>query len=156
MWGPMWNKKSMLGITVDGELACPVEPHPKWGAVGTCQCFYWGWGIDPDEHGFLNHPGDPLGLPFHYGKIVHFKGCWWSLLGEGALRCSLYLSPRVCPASPVYSTVHSWWSHLYLYITPPLLVMLSLFLGAIKRSLKWTRTPTLLQMFLKLSLRPFE
>ena len=38
----------------------------------------------------------------------------WSYIGEGALRCSLNLSPNVLEDSPVYSSLHSTLSHLYL------------------------------------------
>ena len=40
----MWDKGGCGGITVDGEVACPVEPHPKFVAVGTCQGSYLGMG----------------------------------------------------------------------------------------------------------------
>ena len=38
----------------------------------------------------------------------------WSNIGEGAFRCSLYLSPNVLAVSPMYSSSHSNMSHLYL------------------------------------------
>ena len=31
----------------------------------------------------------------------------WSCMGEGAFRCSLYLSPNVLDVSPIYSSSHS-------------------------------------------------
>ena len=40
----------------------------------------------------------------------------WSWMGEGALRCSLNLSPNVLDVSPMYSSSHSNLSHLNLYI----------------------------------------
>ena len=58
----------------------------------------------------------------------------WSRIGEVAPRWSLHLSPKVLPVSPMYSTVHPRWLHLYMYITPPLLVMFSLSLGSLKDS----------------------
>ena len=33
-----------VGITVDGELVCPVALHPKCVAVGTCQSPFLGEG----------------------------------------------------------------------------------------------------------------
>ena len=55
----------------------------------------------------------------------------WSSIGEAALKFSLYLSSKVLPISPMYSTVHPKWSHFYLSITPPLLVMFALsYIGA--------------------------
>ena len=38
----------------------------------------------------------------------------WSKIGEGALRCSLNLSPNVLNDSPMYSSLHSTLSHLNL------------------------------------------
>ena len=54
---------------------------------------------------------------------------------ERALRWSMNLSLKVLPVSPMYYSVHFRWSHLYLHITPPLLMMLSLSLGATDRLL---------------------
>ena len=51
-------------------------------------------------------------------------------MGEGVLRCSLYLSPRVLPDSPMYCSVQLVLGHLYLYMTPPLVSLESLYLGA--------------------------
>ena len=39
---------------------------------------------------------------------------------------SLAHVPKFLPVSPMYSIVHSGWSHLYLLMTPSLLKMLSL------------------------------
>ena len=86
---------------------------------------------------------------------------WWSMMGDGALMCSLYLLPNVLPDSPMYFSSQSTLPHLYLYITPLFLSMVSLSLGCTRRSLmmlpplKYTSTPYLLQMFLQVSPRPF-
>ena len=86
---------------------------------------------------------------------------WWSMIGDGALMCSLYLSPNVLPDSPMYSSSQSTLPNLYLYITPLFLSMVSLSLGCTRRSLivlpplKYTSTPYLLQMFLQVSPKPF-
>ena len=86
---------------------------------------------------------------------------WWSMMGDGVLMCSLYLSPNVLPDSPMYSSSQSTLPHLNLYITPLFLSMVSLSLGCTRRSLmvlpplKYTSTPYLLQMFLQVSPRPF-
>ena len=61
--------------------------------------------------------------------------CEWSKMRERALRCSLYLSTYSLPVSTVYSIVHPGRSHLYLYMTPPFWMMLSLSLAATKHSL---------------------
>ena len=60
---------------------------------------------------------------------------WWSMMGDGALVCSLNLSPKVLPDSPMYSSSQSTLPHLYLYITPLFLSMVSLSLGCTSRSL---------------------
>ena len=44
--GPCGMREGCGGITVDGELACPVVPHLKWVADGTCQGFCCGCGCD--------------------------------------------------------------------------------------------------------------
>ena len=86
---------------------------------------------------------------------------WWSMMGDGALMYSLYLSPKVLPDLPMYSSSQSTLPHLYLYITPLFLSMVSLSLGCTRRSLivlpplKYTSTPYLLQMFLQVPPKPF-
>ena len=80
--------------------------------------------------------------------------------GEGALRCSLYFSPSVLPDSPMYSSVQLMLGHLYLYMTPLLVSLGSLSLGAISNcltvfvSLKCTWMPCLLQVLLNFSPNP--
>ena len=61
------------------------------------------------------------------GPVVDVCKC----MGEGALRCSLYLSPSVLPDSPMYCPVQLMLGHLYLYMTPLLVSLGSLSLGAI-------------------------
>ena len=56
-------------------------------------------------------------------------------MGEGALRCSFNLSPKVFEDFPVYSSLHSGTLHLHLCMTLLFLVMLSLSLGGIRRLL---------------------
>ena len=93
--------------------------------------------------------------------------CCVTLIGsvqrwEKVLRCSLYLSPKCLPLSPMYFIVHPGWLQLHLYIALPFWMMLSLAIGATRSSLtvlapfKWTCTSTLPHMLLKLSLRPLE
>ena len=85
----------------------------------------------------------------------------WSCMGDGALRCSLYLSSKFLADSPIYSSSQSTLLHLYLYMTPLFLRSGSLSLGAIRRSLmvwpplRCTSIPYFLQMFLQLSLSPW-
>ena len=56
----------------------------------------------------------------------------WSYIGEGAFRCSLNLSPNVLAVSPMYSSLHSNMSQLYLYITPLFLVDMIFIFGCHK------------------------
>ena len=85
----------------------------------------------------------------------------WSNIGEGAFWCSLNLSAKFLADSPIYSSVHPWWLHLNLYMTPLLFFKGSLSLGAIRRffivwpPLKNTWTPNLLHDLLILSLSPW-
>ena len=86
---------------------------------------------------------------------------WWSMMGDGALICSLNLSPKVLPDSPMYTSSQPSLPHQYLYITPLFFSIVSLSLGFTSRSLmvlpllKYTSTSCLLQMFLQVSPRPF-
>ena len=59
----------------------------------------------------------------------------WSCIGEGDFRCSLNLSSKFLADSPMYSWSQSTLPHLNLYMTPLLLRIGSLSLGAIRRSL---------------------
>ena len=77
-----------------------------------------GWIVDPYIYCFFEGSDKVLVLPLHNSKVV--KGgaitsdvtmvIYW----EGALRCSLNLSPNVLDDSPIYSSSHSTLSHLYL------------------------------------------
>ena len=81
-------------------------------------------------------------------------------MGEGALRCSLYISPSFLPDSPMYCSVQLMLGHLYLYMTPLLVSLGSLSLGAISNcltvfvTLKCTWMPCLLQALLNFSPNP--
>ena len=54
---------------------------------------------------------------------------WCSCIGDGAFRCSLYLSSKVLDDSPMYSSSQSILSHLNQYMTLLFFLMLSLSLG---------------------------
>ena len=56
----------------------------------------------------------------------------WSCMGEGDLRCSLNLPSKFLADSPMYSWSQSTLPHLNLYMTPLLLRIGSLSLGAIR------------------------
>ena len=124
-----------------------------------------GWVIYSNEDSFFNVPGNSVVFPSTIVKLSR-ETSWpavlcWSMMGDGALMCSLYLSPNVLPDSPMYSSSQSTLPHLYLYITPLFLSMVSLPLGCTRRSLmvlpplKYTSTPYLLQMFLQVSPKPY-
>ena len=87
---------------------------------------------------------------------------WCSCIDDGAFRCSLYLSSKVLAESPIYSSLQSILSHLNQYITLLFFLMLSLSLGDTSKflmvfpPLKYTCIPYFLQIFLKLSLIPWE
>ena len=77
-----------------------------------------GWTIDPYKHWFFYQPGEVLLLPTHYAEILKWgsmtRGVAVVLYGEGAFRCSLYLSQNVLDVSLKYSSSHSNLSHLNL------------------------------------------
>ena len=58
----------------------------------------------------------------------------WSYIGDGALRCSLYLSSKFLADSPIYSSSQSTLSHISIY-DPTFLRIGSLSFGAMRRSL---------------------
>ena len=59
---------------------------------------------------------------------------WWCI-GDGALRCSLNLSPKVLSDSPMYSSGQLMCGNLNLYIISLFWSLLSLSLGAMRRVL---------------------
>ena len=86
--------------------------------------------------------------------------CMFTWMGEGCLRCSLLLSPRVLVVSPMYSSSQAIWLHWKLYMTSLFISFGSLSLGFISTCfmvvlpLKWTCLPYLPQMCLILSKIP--
>ena len=85
--------------------------------------------------------------------------CTW--MGEGCLRCSLHLSPRVLAVSPIYSSLQAMWLHWKLYMMLLFLSFRSWSLGLIWNCLmvvlplQCNCIPYLPQMCLKLSAIPF-
>ena len=59
--------------------------------------------------------------------------CWW--MGDGALRCSLSLSPNALLVSPIYSSGQLICRHLYLYMTLLFCSLVSLSFGVISNVL---------------------
>ena len=88
------------------------------------------WVTDIGEHGLLDCPGDTICFPAYNGEAAHTDevSCRLALLvnGEGLLRCSFSLSPKVLFDSPVYSSFHPALVYLNWYITPLICVMVSL------------------------------
>ena len=122
------------------------------------------WIIDPDVHGLLDGPWDIVGLPTHYGEVVHndMMSCGIDMVIDGGrgLRCSLSLSPKVLADFLIYSliTIHSVTLLPVDYCTFPCDVV-PVHGGhqevlTVLPPLKWTWIPTLPQMFLKLLLKP--
>ena len=122
-----------------------------------------GWIIDPNV---LNGTCHVVWLPTHNGDVFFHPGmltCDVGMVTDGGRspEISSCFSPKVLVDSPMYSSSHSNLSHLYLYINPLFSVMdVILVLGSTRKllmvlhPLKWNWTPILLQMFLKLSLKP--
>ena len=86
--------------------------------------------------------------------------CMCAWMGEGCLRCSLLLSPRVLAVSPMYSSSQAIWLHWKLYMT-----LLFISFGSwsldfmsicfmVVLPLKWTCMPYLTQRCLILSAIP--
>ena len=87
--------------------------------------------------------------------------CMCAWMGEGCLRCSLHLFPKVLAVSPIYSSSQAMWLHLKLYMMPLFFSFGSWSLGFMRTCfmvvlpLKCTCIPYLPQMCLKLSTIPF-
>ena len=104
-----------------------------------------------------------LSIIFKFSTDVMWPVLFWcSCIGDCAFRCSFYLSPKVLAESPIYPSLQSILSHLNQYITLLFFLMLSLSLGDTSKflmvfpPLKYTCISYFLQMFLKLSLIPWE
>ena len=89
----------------------------------------------------------------------HCCMCAW--MGEGCLRCSWHLSPRILAVSPIYSSFQAMWLHWKLQITPLFFSSGSWSFGFMQTCfivvlpLKCTCTPYLPHVCLKLSDSPF-
>ena len=77
-------------------------------------------------------PSLPMILKF-LTDVVWPVVLWFSNIGEGASRCSLYLSPKVLDDSPIYSSLQSIMSHLNQHMTLLILVIVSLSFGDTSR-----------------------
>ena len=87
--------------------------------------------------------------------------CMCAWMGEGCLRHSFLLSPRVIVVSPMHSSLQAIWLHWKLYMMPLFFSFGSWSLGFMRTCLmvvlplKCTFIPYLPQMCLKLSTNPF-
>ena len=61
---------------------------------------------------------------------------WCSNIGEGAFKCSFYLSPKVLDDSSMYLSSHSVLAHLKWYMTLLCLVIVSLSFGNARKFVK--------------------
>ena len=122
-----------------------------------------GWIIDPDVQGLLDGSCDVVFHPTYYGKVVHTEvmtcGVTMDISGDGNLRYSLSLSPKVLAESPMYSSSYSTMSYLYLKITPCFLCDVVLALWGHQKacdriiSLEMELNPHFATFFLKLLLK---
>ena len=69
----------------------------------------------PDEHSLLDGPGLAVDFLVNCTELVGVHG-WpvvelWRCMGEGALKCSLILSPNILPDSPMYELGQLMWRH---------------------------------------------
>ena len=67
-----------------------------------------------DEHGLLYGPGMAIDLLVHYVEEVGVHGgpvVLWRCMGEGALKCSLTLSPKDLHDSSMYPLGQFMWGH---------------------------------------------
>ena len=91
---------------------------PNMGQLKFANVPVKGWIIDPDVHGLFDGSSGVLYVCAHCGEIVHAdvmpRSVAMVIDGEGALRCSLSLSPKVIADCPMYSFAQSTWSHVYL------------------------------------------
>ena len=77
-----------------------------------------GWIINSNQYCLFDGPGNIMVLPAHYAEVVQRHLMTSDVVmfkdGDGALMCSLNLSPKVLPDSPMYSLLQSTLLHLYL------------------------------------------
>ena len=58
-------------------------------------------------------------IPMYMASFMFLVTTWlWWYMGDGALRCSLSLSPNDLPDSPMYFSEQLMCGHLNLYMTP--------------------------------------
>ena len=133
--------------------------------VCTYQCFGFKVGLFTlmkiDSLMVLSCPWSSLPMMLKLVSVIVYPVCCMcAWLGEGCLRCSLLLSPRVLAVSPMYSSSQAIWLHWKLYITLLFISFGSWFLGFMRACfmivlpLKWTCIPYLPQTCLILSTIP--
>ena len=110
---------------------------------------------------FLSKPCPSLPIIWKLCWVVGWPVLLWWFIGEGSLRCSLNLSPKVLDVSPIYSSSQVRSPHWNQYMAPVLLIMGSLSLGETSRflmvllPLKWVCILYLPHIFYMLSQRPW-
>ena len=93
--------------------------------------------INADVNGLLNgsgHAMSPLPIILKFSTdVVWPVVLLCSYIGDGAFKCSLYLSSNVLPDSPMYSSLQSVLPHLYQYIMLLSFLISSLSFGHISK-----------------------
>ena len=105
-------------VTSDGGKGVEQDLIPYVGQLELSSVPVKGWVIDPDVYGLLYGPCNVVCLPTHHGEVVHTD----VMLRDVAMfidrwrgpEVSLRLSPKVLVDSPVYSSLQSSLSHLFL------------------------------------------
>ena len=112
--------------------------------------------IDSNVNGLLDGSGNamsPLPMILKLSTDVLWPVVLsWSKIGDGAFKCSFYISSKVLADFPMYSSSHSVLPHLYQYIMLLCFLISSLSFGNISKlfkvfpPLKYAWTSYLLQM----------
>ena len=103
-WGPseaivrMWNE---WGINVDGQLVYPVAPHSRCVAIGIFHGSCLGGSLTLINIASFMVLVMLLDSLHTMKKLPNLMAWPMVKMGEGTLRCSLYLSPKVLPVSPI-------------------------------------------------------
>ena len=70
--------------------------------------------LNADEHGLPDGPVMAVDFLVYYIEmfLVHGMSCGGAVMGKGALKCFLTLSPKDLPDSPMYALGQFIWGHL--------------------------------------------
>ena len=97
------------------ELEIPGGGGPIYAEAGTFQCFCLGGSCTQMNIASLMVLEWLLTSLCTMLNWLGSMGCpmvvLWRCIGEGALKCSLILSPKVLPDSPIYALGQFMWGH---------------------------------------------